>query len=73
MNKYLTVALAIAAGSFGGVVRRYVAPPFAFAQNQRTTTPTEIRAQSFTFIQLNGETIATFTTEPGSGPSGLKS
>jgi hypothetical protein len=62
MNNKTSLAIALAAGLFGGLLTRYIAPPPAFAQNQ--VTPKEIRAQSFTLVDPLDRTVGTFTFEP---------
>ena len=60
MNKALTVATALVAGLVGGLLTRYVVPPAAFAQDQAPITK-EIRAQSFTLVDIFDRSIGTFT------------
>ena len=67
MTKTLTIAVALASGFLGSMLTRYIAPPAAFAQNQPAAKPVqEIRAQSFTIVDLAGRTVATFEYDPGS-------
>ena len=66
MNKTLTVALALAAGLFGGMLTRYITPPAAHAQDQAAIAK-EIRAQSFTLVDQFDHTAGTFSYEPGPG------
>lgn len=63
MNKAFTVATALVAGLAGGLLTRYVIPPAAFAQDQAPITK-EIRAQSFTLVDVFDRSIGTFTFEP---------
>jgi hypothetical protein len=60
MSKLVTIAVAVAAGSVGGLITRYLAPPVASAQ----TVTKEIRAQSFVLVDPAGNTSGTFTYEP---------
>jgi hypothetical protein len=66
MNKTLTVALALAAGLFGGMITRYITPPAAHAQDQAAIAK-EIRAQSFTLVDQFDHTAGTFSYEAGPG------
>jgi hypothetical protein len=66
MNKILTIALALGAGLFGGILTRYIAPPAAHAQDQAAVAK-EIRAQSFTLVDQFDHTAGTFTYEPTPG------
>jgi hypothetical protein len=66
MNKTLTIALALGAGLFGGMLTRYIAPPAAHAQDQ-TAVAKEIRAQSFTLVDQYDHTAGTFAFEPQQG------
>ena len=67
MNKILTVTLALVAGSVGGLLTHYIAPPVALAQNQAPITK-EIRAQSFTLVDPSDHTVGTFSYEPAPDP-----
>jgi hypothetical protein len=69
MNRTLTLALAVAAGLFGGLLSRYVALPSVHAQAQAQNA-VEVRAQAFTLVDAQGHAIGTFTfrSEPGPFP-----
>src|SRR5580693_863302 len=62
MNKTLTVTLALAAGFFGSLVTRYIAPPPTFAQDKAPVAK-EIRAESFTLVDSSGRAVGTFAPE----------
>ncbi len=64
MLRKMNPLLALAAGLIGGLASRYVTPSAVQAQAPPATTqatpPAEIKAQSFTLVDGNGRTIATF-------------
>jgi hypothetical protein len=63
MNKFFTVALAVASGFAGSVLTRYVAPPVSFAQNQTPKATAEVRAESFILVDSMDHPIATLEAE----------
>lgn len=67
MNNKLVIVYGVAAGLFGGLLTRYVAPPAAFAQNQ--TAIKEIRAQSFTLVDSSNRVVGTFTSDADGPPA----
>jgi len=62
MKNTLNITLSLAAGLVGGLLTRYIAPPAAFAQDQKSAVK-EIRAQSFVFVGPADQTLATFGVE----------
>jgi len=72
MRKSFTAVLALAGGLAGGIVSHYIWPQSAQAQSQ---TPAEIRAQSFTLVDQNGNVLGRLfvnrsSTRPGVPESG---
>ncbi len=65
MNRTLTLTLALAAGLFGGMLSRYLAPIPVHAQAQ-TPAPKEIRAQNFVLVNPQGIEVGLM----GIGPQG---
>ncbi len=64
MKKHLNIALALAAGLIGGLISRYIAPPFVMAQTPTPVTK-DLRAESFVIVDSAGKTIATFASGRG--------
>jgi hypothetical protein len=64
MNK--NIVLALLAGLFGGMLTRYIQPHAVLAQNQ-TQVARVIRAQSFTLVDSQDRTVATFIADNGRG------
>ena len=61
MQRSINLALALAAGLVGGVLSRYTNPVTVFAQAQ-TQVSKDIRAQSFTLTDENGNVVGIFTS-----------
>jgi hypothetical protein len=63
MKQKLNVALMLGAGLLGALFTRYMTPTPVSAQNQ-TSPPLELRAQSFTLVDVQNHTIGSFAFEP---------
>jgi hypothetical protein len=57
MNRAFTLPLALAVGLFGALLSRYVMPIPVLAQ---TTSPKEIKAQSFVLVDEKDNIVGTF-------------
>jgi hypothetical protein len=67
MNRTLTLTLALAAGLFGGMLSRYLAPMPVHAQAQ-TPAPKEIRAQNFVLVNAQGIEVGLLGFNPQGRP-----
>ena len=61
MNR--NVLLALAAGLAGGAISHFAWAPTAAAQSQQNAAPVEVRAQNFTLVDSQGNSIAQFRAE----------
>jgi hypothetical protein len=57
MNRTFTLFLVLAVGLFGGLLSPYVTPTPVLAQ---TTSPKEIKAQSFVLVDAKDNIVGTF-------------
>jgi hypothetical protein len=67
MNNKCSIVLALFAGVLGGALTRYITPPSAFAQNNQSTAPKEIRAQSVTLVDDQNRIVGTFMVAADAG------
>jgi len=70
-QRTLTLALALGAGLFGGMLSRNVTPATVLAQGQ-PATPKDIRAQRFTLVNERGIVLGVFgldSSKEGSNPA----